>query len=183
MRNYIGSVKLRTPVPCDSCLADLPVVRYLSGAGQLSFPKAVTFLLGENGTGKSTLLEASAVAYGFNPVGGTKNFSFSTSATHAELYRDLTLSKLPYPKDGFFLRPGACEAQFSIYDCNTLPHPHELSRRGSFSAYTGWNCFGGLSPNRALPAHPPLFREPRKDAPLFVRREVTPCRFGLSCRR
>jgi len=33
-------------------------------------PKA-TFFIGENGTGKSTLLEAIAVADGFNPEGGT----------------------------------------------------------------------------------------------------------------
>lgn len=104
MRNYIGSVKMSTPVPNDSYLADLPVVRYLSGVGQLTFSKAVTFLVGENGIGKSTLLEAIAVAYGFNPEGGTKNFNFSTSATHSDLYRHLTLSKLAYPKDGFFLR-------------------------------------------------------------------------------
>jgi len=34
----------------------------------------VTFLIGENGTRKSTLLEAIAVEYGFNPEGGSKNF-------------------------------------------------------------------------------------------------------------
>jgi predicted ATPase len=34
--------------------------------------------VGENGTGKSTLLEAIAIAFGFNPEGGTKNFRFSS---------------------------------------------------------------------------------------------------------
>ena len=43
--------------------------------------------MGENGTGKSTLLEAIAAAWGFNPEGGTRNFRFSTARTHAELYR------------------------------------------------------------------------------------------------
>ena len=42
-------------------------------------------LLGPNGSGKSTLLEAVAVAHGFNPEGGTKNYSFSTHDTHSEL--------------------------------------------------------------------------------------------------
>ena len=35
----------------------------------------VTFLVGENGTGKSTLLEAIAICWGFNPEGGTNNLS------------------------------------------------------------------------------------------------------------
>ena len=60
--------------------------------------------MGENGTGKSTLLEAIAVAYGFNAEGGTKNFSFSTKDTHSELSEHLTLIKKDYAKDGFFLR-------------------------------------------------------------------------------
>ncbi len=102
--NYISSVRLSLPVDEESYLHKLPVVRHLARMGELPFSKAVTFLVGENGTGKSTLLEAIAVAYGFNAEGGTRNFSFSTSATHSELFRHLTLSKSAYPKDGFFLR-------------------------------------------------------------------------------
>ena len=104
MRNYIEGVKLSSPVPKGSYLEKLPVVRYLSNMDWLSLNQPVTFLVGENGTGKSTLLEAIAVCYGFNPEGGSKNFSFSTSATHSQLYQHLTLSKPAFPKDGFFLR-------------------------------------------------------------------------------
>lgn len=65
----------------------------------------VTYIIGENGTGKSTILEAIAIAYGFNPEGGTKNFTFSTKNTHSELYNYLKLVKgVRRPKDGFFLR-------------------------------------------------------------------------------
>jgi predicted ATPase len=103
-RNYINSVRLSSPVDEDSYLYNLPVVRHLTQRKELHFSKDVTFLVGENGTGKSTLLEAIAVAYGFNAEGGTRNFSFSTSATHSDLYRHLTLSRSAYPKDGFFLR-------------------------------------------------------------------------------
>lgn len=61
--------------------------------------------MGENGSGKSTILEAIAVAYGFNPEGGTRNFNFSSRATHSELNQYLRLVKgLSRPKDGFFLR-------------------------------------------------------------------------------
>jgi len=103
-RNYISSVRLSSPVDEGSYLHGLPVVRYLAVTKELPFSKAVTFLVGENGTGKSTLIEAIAVAYGFNAEGGTRNFSFSTSTTHSDLYRHLTLSRSAYPKDGFFLR-------------------------------------------------------------------------------
>lgn len=48
----------------------------ISNMDYMPFDKAITFFVGENGTGKSTLLEAIAVAYGFNPEGGTKNYDF-----------------------------------------------------------------------------------------------------------
>ena len=70
----------------------------------LLFPADVTFLVGENGTGKSTLLEAVAVACGFNAEGGTRNFDFSTRATHSPLHEYLTVGRTAYPRDGFFLR-------------------------------------------------------------------------------
>lgn len=65
----------------------------------------VTFIVGENGTGKSTILEAVATSYGFNPEGGTKNFNFSTMSTHSDLHKYLKLVKgVRRPEDGFFLR-------------------------------------------------------------------------------
>jgi predicted ATPase len=66
----------------------------------------VTFFVGENGTGKSTLLEAIAVAEGFNPEGGSRHAMFSTRATHDEtLPRKLQLGKNKVPRgDSFFLR-------------------------------------------------------------------------------
>ena len=101
---YIDRVKLTRPLPANSYLSRLPAVRHLIRQGGLSFSKPVTFLAGENGTGKSTLLEAIAIAAGFNPEGGTRNFTFSTRATHSELYRHLTIVRHAHPKDGFFLR-------------------------------------------------------------------------------
>lgn len=71
----------------------------------LEFHPNVTFLIGENGSGKSTVLEAIAVAFGYNPEGGTKNFNFSTMDSHSGLHAQLRLVKGVYaPKDGFFLR-------------------------------------------------------------------------------
>jgi predicted ATPase len=80
----------------------LPVVQHLE---RLTLHPNVTFLVGENGTGKSTLLEAIAVAWGFNPEGGSKNFRFATRESHADLHRYLKLARgAKRPRDGFFLR-------------------------------------------------------------------------------
>lgn len=65
----------------------------------------VTFLVGENGSGKSTFIEALAVAYGFNPEGGGSNFNFTTHNSHSILSEHLKLIKgIKKPKDGYFLR-------------------------------------------------------------------------------
>ena len=104
-RRYIDRIFLNKPLPADSYLAALPAVRALGDRDHpLKIPADVTFLVGENGTGKSTLLEAIAVACGFNAEGGTRNFDFSTRDTHSPLYEYLTVSRSAYPKDGFFLR-------------------------------------------------------------------------------
>ena len=101
---YLNAIE-RAPVPfagADSYLGDIPAI---AGLGLLELHAPVTFLVGENGSGKSTLLEAVALALGFNPEGGSKNFSFSTRDTHSGLHGYLTLHRGPYrPKDGFFLR-------------------------------------------------------------------------------
>ncbi|UAY74289.1 AAA family ATPase [Pseudoxanthomonas sp. X-1] len=57
-------------------LFSLPGIRGLADA-RLVFHQAVTFIVGENGSGKSTPLEAIVVARGFNAEGGTR---ISTSA-------------------------------------------------------------------------------------------------------
>lgn len=55
--------------------------------------------------GKSTLLEGIAAALGFNPEGGTMNFSFATEETHSELHRYIRAVKgVRKPRDGFFFR-------------------------------------------------------------------------------
>ncbi|KZN98399.1 AAA family ATPase [Bacillus badius] len=65
----------------------------------------ITYIIGENGMGKSTLLEAIALAAGFNPEGGTFHFNFSTYQSHSELEHYIKLIKgTRRPKDGFFLR-------------------------------------------------------------------------------
>ncbi len=86
----------------ESYFSKIPSIRSIN---QLDFRSNITFFVGENGTGKSTLLESIAVAYGFNPEGGNRNFSFSTKDTHSELHQAITIIKgTSRPKSNFFLR-------------------------------------------------------------------------------
>lgn len=102
-QKYIESVKFHGEV--GGYLSDIPAVEWLTENGELELRSSVTFFVGENGTGKSTLLEAIAVAAGFNAEGGSRNFSFSTRETHSALHDNLTISRgLIRPRDGFFLR-------------------------------------------------------------------------------
>lgn len=102
---FVTGVKLEKAIPADNYLCNLPVVKNLLEIGHLPISKRVTFFVGENGFGKSTLVEAIAVSMGFNPEGGTANFNFSTKDSHSELFRYLTVCKgVKRHKDGFFLR-------------------------------------------------------------------------------
>ena len=87
----------------------LPAIRHLD---TLTFHPKVTFLVGENGTGKSTLLEGIAVACGLNPEGGSRNFNFTTRASHSSLDQCLRLSRtMTTPGDSYFLR---AESYFNV---------------------------------------------------------------------
>lgn len=132
---YLNAIE-RAPVPfagADSYLGDIPAI---AGLGLLELHAPVTFLVGENGSGKSTLLEAVALALGFNPEGGSKNFSFSTRDTHSGLHGCLTLHRGPYrPKDGFFLRAE------SFYNVST-----EVDRLADYQPGDGlYQSYGGKS--------------------------------------
>ena len=102
--HYLRSIKiLQDNIDCGNQYPfSLPVFRNLE---TLEFHPQVTFIIGENGTGKSTLLEAIAIAWGFNPEGGTRNFTFSTRSSHSELHNYIRLIRgAKKPRDGFFLR-------------------------------------------------------------------------------
>ncbi|MBR5959857.1 MAG: AAA family ATPase [Clostridia bacterium] len=101
---YIRWMELLEPVPRDSYLAQLPVVKHLAER-KIEFHKQVTFFVGENGSGKSTLIEALAISQGFNPEGGSRNFNFHTADTHSELHSYLRVARGAIRhKKGYFLR-------------------------------------------------------------------------------
>lgn len=71
---------------------------------ELTFERPITFFVGDNGTGKSTLLEAIARHCGFNLGGGSRDNAYATDAADMPLAAALRFSWLPKVTNGFFLR-------------------------------------------------------------------------------
>ena len=125
-------------VPADSYLRDILALR---GFDRLAFDSNVTFFAGENGTGKSTLLEGIAVAYGYNPEGGTRNYHFSTYQDVSELEEAIRLVK-GYRKrnSGYFFRAEsffnvATVTNLQYNDDGRLPDYHAQSHGESFLSF------------------------------------------------
>lgn len=136
MTGYLNSVRLRRALPEGSYLRRLGPIQYLIEGNVLEFERPVTFLVGENGTGKSTLLEGIAVACGFNPEGGTRNFNFSTKATHSVLGEYLTPARKRYARDGFFLRAESFyNVATNIDEMDELPGPRLINSYGGVSLH------------------------------------------------
>lgn len=71
---------------------------------EINFKSNVTFLVGENGSGKSTILEAIADLIGFNLSGGTKNSNYHFQNTESDLSAFMRLSWKAKVAKGFFMR-------------------------------------------------------------------------------
>ena len=133
---FIRGLRIDWPqLPQESWLRGIPA---LAGLEELEFRQPVTFFVGENGSGKSTLLEAIAVAYGFNPEGGTRNYSFSTYDSHSALCSVMHLvkgwNKVSW---GYFLRAesfyNVATAEEAYTRIDGIPqHYHEHSHGESF---------------------------------------------------
>jgi len=112
----------------------IPAIRHLD---QLPLHPKVTYFVGENGTGKSTLLEAIAVVEGFNPEGGSRHFNFTTRDTHSTLGQCLRLGRgirRLKDADGFFLRAEGFYNTATYID--RIADPAYLERH-----------FGGIAPH------------------------------------
>jgi len=109
---------------------------------EIAFPTQVTFFVGENGTGKSTILEALAEGAGFGKEGGSRNINFSTTYEQAGnapkgLSSTMTLSWRKKPRDGYFFR---AESFF-----NLASHIDYLAREGGEDTYKAYAAYGGKS--------------------------------------
>ena len=122
----------------------IPAIRNLR---ELRIPSPVTFLVGENGTGKSTLLEGVAVASGFNAEGGSRNFSFFTRPSHSGLHEYLRLVRSPgRPRDGYFLPPRA----------STTWRPRPRTSMGCWTRTAGARCTSSPTGSPSWPCSAPF---------------------------
>jgi predicted ATPase len=89
---------------------------FLRDGLDLSFDRSITIIAGENGTGKSTLLEGIAVLAGYDEAGGGKGYSAVDHSNAIEvmggrLSQALRASWLPKITNGWFFR---AESFFSV---------------------------------------------------------------------
>jgi predicted ATPase len=89
---------------------------FLADDFELGFDRPITIIVGENGTGKSTLLEGIAVLAGYDEAGGGKGYRAVDHSTALEkmggqLSKALRASWLPKITNGWFFR---AESFFSV---------------------------------------------------------------------
>ena len=60
---------------------NIPAILHLN---EFEFKSNVTFIIGENGSGKSTFIEAIAVSVGLNPEGGSSYLNYHTKENLTE---------------------------------------------------------------------------------------------------
>jgi predicted ATPase len=120
----------------------IPAVEQLLRDG-LTLDKGVTFLVGENGSGKSTIVEAVAMLFGLSPEGGSRQGMHSTRASESALADALRMQRgLGSPRWGFFLRAETMHGWYSFLEANPQPDSarvrdpvfHEMSHGESFLA-------------------------------------------------
>ena len=148
-----------------SYLRDIEALKDLD---TLDFNSNVTFFVGENGSGKSTLLEAMAIASGFNPEGGTKNYSFSTYDSHSELYDAIRVVRgSRKARWGYFLRAE------SFYNVATMEERYadEGHESQKYHEKSHGESFLALAQNQLRPGGLYFFDEP--EAALSPQRQLT----------
>jgi predicted ATPase len=109
-RIWLDSARVSDPAAYPFCLP------FLQGEFELNFDHAITIIVGENGTGKSTLLEGIAVLAGYDEAGGGKGYmpvdhSQAVEAMGGRLSKALHASWLPKITNGWFFR---AESFFSV---------------------------------------------------------------------
>jgi predicted ATPase len=82
---------------------------FLADDFDLRFERAITIIVGENGTGKSTLLEGIAALAGYDEAGGGKGYrpvdhADAIEVTGGGLSKSLRASWLPKITNGWFFR-------------------------------------------------------------------------------
>jgi predicted ATPase len=119
----------------------VPAVAQLLAEG-LEMPSGALVLVGENGSGKSTVMELLAVTLGLNPEGGSVNTRHRTRASEPESL-GLVVERSPgASRWGYFLRDETLHGLYSYLEANPNPHGqdpsfHELSHGEGFLQVLG----------------------------------------------
>lgn len=104
----LDKVKINWPVDLD--FSKYPFcLQLIKNLQEIQFTSQVTFFVGENGAGKSTILEAIAAKAGFGAEGGSRNISFKTSEQKTYVGTEhladcLTFSWRVKPVNGYFFK-------------------------------------------------------------------------------
>lgn len=110
-----------------------------------------TVLVGENGSGKSTVVEALAMAAGMNAEGGSTGALHRTHASESPLHEWLTVVRDPgASRWGYFVRAETMHGLFTYLDTSRSESPwsrdplfHALSHGESFVALLSTRRFRG----------------------------------------
>ncbi|HYM02546.1 MAG TPA: AAA family ATPase [Stellaceae bacterium] len=114
-----------------------------SGRFGIDFTRAITFVVGENGTGKSTLLEAIAGQCGFAAQGGSRDNTLDRASADP-LAHALRLSWKPKVTNGYFFR---AESFFALARHLDEMSPGKYGAR-ELRAQSHGESFFGLFENR-----------------------------------
>src|SRR5699024_1622831 len=86
----------------------------------------LTIFVGENGTGKSTIIEAIAIAYGLSPEGGSKIIRRSERPTESPLHEHIRLERgISRSRWGYFLRAETMHGLLTFREDNPSRHRPE----------------------------------------------------------
>jgi predicted ATPase len=118
--------------------ATVPAVGQVLSDG-LGLHGGLTILVGENGSGKSTVIEMLAEAYGLNPQGGSVLAQgFRTRLSEPGTGSDLVVERGPYrPGWSYFLRADTMHSLYTYLEDNPGKRPerfHEVSHGEGFLA-------------------------------------------------
>lgn len=99
---FLRSIELKPGFDADSYPFSIPAIGALD---EFEFHEDITFFVGENGSGKSTMLEGIALAMGFGAQGGTKNVLLEDAGGNSGLHEYIkAIKSFAHPKDNYFLR-------------------------------------------------------------------------------
>jgi predicted ATPase len=123
--------------PLDRWPGSVPAVAHILRTG-LDVPSGLTILVGENGSGKSTIVELIAEAYGLNSQGGSVHARLEDRVTEPGLGHQLVLERgAVRPRWSYFIRADTSHLLYTYLEQNpgrAEPTYHELSHGEGFLA-------------------------------------------------